>query len=91
MLKVSSFSAKEAAQHEQLLFGVRNLSLNALKILIWIYINIDIKLISNGGLTAVTAWISGVLDSSAVLTQLTPAPCARASAMTGKFCRAAER
>lgn len=42
-------------------------------------------------LTAETAWISGVLDSSAALTQLTLAPWARASAMTGKFCRAAER
>lgn len=45
----------------------------------------------NALLTAVTACISGVLDSSATLTQLTSAPWAKASAMTGKFCRAAER
>lgn len=42
-------------------------------------------------LTTDTAWINGVLDSSGALTQLTSAPWARASAMTGKFCRAAER
>lgn len=50
MLKGSSFSAKKAAQLEQL-FGVRNLSLIALKVLIRIYINIniDIKLIFNRG------------------------------------------
>lgn len=42
-------------------------------------------------LTAETACINGVLDSSATLTQLTSAPWAKASAMTGKFCRAADR
>lgn len=42
-------------------------------------------------LTTETACISGVLDSSFTLTQLTSAPWANASAMTGKFCRAAER
>lgn len=46
---------------------------------------------SNGVLTAETACISGVLDRSVVFTQLTSAPWAKASAMTGKFCRAAER
>ncbi|MEQ2204376.1 hypothetical protein XENOCAPTIV_012188, partial [Xenoophorus captivus] len=42
-------------------------------------------------LTTDTACIRGVLDSSATLTQLTSAPWASASAMTGKFCSAAER
>lgn len=42
-------------------------------------------------LTTDTACINGVLESSDALTQLTLAPWARASAMTGKFCRAAER
>lgn len=42
-------------------------------------------------LTTNTACIIGVLDSSDGLTQLTSAPWARASAMRGKFCRAAER
>lgn len=42
-------------------------------------------------LTTDTACINGVLDCSDALTQLTSAPWASASAMTGKFCRAAER
>lgn len=42
-------------------------------------------------LTTDTACIKGVPDSSETLTQLTSAPWASASAMTGKFCRAAER
>lgn len=42
-------------------------------------------------LTTIAACISGVLLSSATLTQLTSAPCARASAMRGKCCIAADR
>ncbi len=42
-------------------------------------------------LTTMAACISGVLLSSATLTQLTLAPCARASAMRGKCCIAADR
>lgn len=42
-------------------------------------------------LTAKAACISGVLLSSATLTQLTSAPCARASAMRGKCCIATDR
>lgn len=65
MLKGSSFHAKKAAQLEQL-FGVRNLSLIALKVLIKIYINIDIKLIFNRGFSphrcnSLYQWCAGLL------------------------------
>lgn len=42
-------------------------------------------------LTPITAWMSGVFASSSSLAACTSAPCASASAMSGRLCRRADR